>query len=110
MINFFFVLDDHFVNTTLALASNSVESCRPSPCQNGGRCIRNGTHYRCHCYGQYTGKFIIFLYDTGKPFMENMNFNKLLDATNKIYIPSYTHYIAKICMYVIKNKSFRSRI
>ncbi|KAG8190984.1 hypothetical protein JTE90_010843 [Oedothorax gibbosus] len=47
--------DEHFVNTTQTV--DSVESCRPNPCQHGGRCIANGTHHRCHCFGQYTGLF-----------------------------------------------------
>ncbi|GBL83707.1 Protocadherin Fat 1 [Araneus ventricosus] len=51
------VKDDNFVNTTLTLGAEAVESCRPNPCQHGGRCIKNGTSYKCHCFGQYTGLF-----------------------------------------------------
>ncbi|XP_054708551.1 uncharacterized protein LOC129218337 [Uloborus diversus] len=49
--------DDHFVNTTLSIESDSIESCKPNPCQHGGRCIKNGTTHKCHCFGQYTGLF-----------------------------------------------------
>ncbi|GIX95256.1 hypothetical protein CDAR_256572 [Caerostris darwini] len=51
------VKDEHFVNTTLTLISGKVDSCLPNPCQHGGRCIRNGTNHKCHCFGQYTGLF-----------------------------------------------------
>ncbi|KAF8785461.1 Protocadherin Fat 1 like protein [Argiope bruennichi] len=56
-LEYFVVRDDHFVNTTITLATETLESCRPNPCQHGGRCIKNGTNYKCHCFGQYTGLF-----------------------------------------------------
>uniref|UniRef100_A0A182KH01 EGF-like domain-containing protein n=1 Tax=Anopheles christyi TaxID=43041 RepID=A0A182KH01_9DIPT len=45
----------------MKLISNTdewVESCKPNPCQYGGKCISAG-HKRgiCQCYGHFTGRF-----------------------------------------------------
>uniref|UniRef100_A0A182SSJ7 Uncharacterized protein n=1 Tax=Anopheles maculatus TaxID=74869 RepID=A0A182SSJ7_9DIPT len=45
----------------MKLISNTdewVESCKPNPCQYGGKCISTG-HKRgiCQCYGHFTGRF-----------------------------------------------------
>uniref|UniRef100_A0A182N197 Cubilin n=1 Tax=Anopheles dirus TaxID=7168 RepID=A0A182N197_9DIPT len=46
----------------MKLISNAdewVESCRPNPCQYGGKCIAAGQARRgvCQCYGHFTGRF-----------------------------------------------------
>ncbi|XP_049809059.1 uncharacterized protein LOC126252230 [Schistocerca nitens] len=35
----------------------SVESCNPSPCLNGGRCLSSGNRHSCQCTSHYTGMF-----------------------------------------------------
>ena len=37
------------------LFSEYIDSCSPSPCLNGGSCIRDGSHYTCSCQNGYTG-------------------------------------------------------
>uniref|UniRef100_A0A182JN34 Cubilin n=1 Tax=Anopheles atroparvus TaxID=41427 RepID=A0A182JN34_ANOAO len=34
-----------------------VESCKPNPCQYGGKCIASHQRGLCQCYGHFTGRF-----------------------------------------------------
>ncbi|KAK6632810.1 hypothetical protein RUM43_013581 [Polyplax serrata] len=34
-----------------------VESCRPNPCQNGGKCVNSNGKKVCQCIGHFTGMF-----------------------------------------------------
>lgn len=35
--------------------ADGVESCRPNPCLNDGKCVTNGTQTFCQCNGHFTG-------------------------------------------------------
>ncbi|KFB42558.1 AGAP000443-PA-like protein [Anopheles sinensis] len=44
----------------MKLISNAdewVESCKPNPCQYGGKCITSHKRGLCQCYGHFTGRF-----------------------------------------------------
>ncbi|GFT85027.1 protocadherin Fat 1 [Nephila pilipes] len=56
-LDYVVIKDEHFVNTTLALSTADLESCRPNPCQHGGKCLRKGSSFKCQCFGPYTGLF-----------------------------------------------------
>ncbi|XP_058822414.1 uncharacterized protein LOC131683943 isoform X3 [Topomyia yanbarensis] len=34
-----------------------VESCKPNPCQSGGKCVMQKDRGICHCRGHFTGRF-----------------------------------------------------
>ncbi|XP_039285263.1 cubilin-like [Nilaparvata lugens] len=36
---------------------SAVESCRPNPCQNGGKCASSSNKKSCQCIGHFTGMF-----------------------------------------------------
>ncbi|XP_072375312.1 uncharacterized protein [Diabrotica undecimpunctata] len=49
--------DGNYRNKLINYKEWEVESCNPSPCQNGGKCIiKNSTKF-CQCTGYYTGLF-----------------------------------------------------
>lgn len=48
--------DTKYKNKLLNFNNYSVESCNPSPCNNGGKCIL-GTRKFCQCLGHFTGKY-----------------------------------------------------
>lgn len=65
-----------------------VESCRPNPCLNGGRCLSNGDKSSCQCFGHFTGNTHITFF-RGAPGIRSRStsihsFYKLCPQNNRI--------------------------
>lgn len=39
-----------------------VESCKPNPCLNGGKCASSSNKKSCQCNGHFTGKISFYLF------------------------------------------------
>lgn len=50
-------MDESYKNKLIKYRERGVESCNPSPCQNGGKCLANKFKKYCQCIGHYTGKY-----------------------------------------------------
>ncbi|GJQ68780.1 hypothetical protein Trydic_g14718 [Trypoxylus dichotomus] len=49
--------DRNYFAKLLMRRNDAVESCRPNPCQHGGRCVSVGNRKSCQCQKHFTGLF-----------------------------------------------------
>ncbi|XP_017779050.1 PREDICTED: uncharacterized protein LOC108564494 isoform X2 [Nicrophorus vespilloides] len=49
--------DVNFMDKIMKHKSENVESCKPNPCLNEGKCVHNGSQKLCQCLKYYTGIF-----------------------------------------------------
>ncbi|KAL1516744.1 hypothetical protein ABEB36_000608 [Hypothenemus hampei] len=49
--------DEGFKKKLINYSHKDVESCKPNPCQNGGKCLNKKSKKFCQCSGHFTGLF-----------------------------------------------------
>ncbi|XP_050299041.1 uncharacterized protein LOC126737949 isoform X2 [Anthonomus grandis grandis] len=51
------LFDEEYKKKLISYNHNDVESCKPNPCQHGGKCINKKNKKVCQCTGHFTGLF-----------------------------------------------------
>lgn len=54
--------DEEYKTKLVNFEQKNVESCKPNPCQNEGKCTNKKSKKFCQCIGHFTGKIFIFYY------------------------------------------------
>ncbi|CAG9761695.1 unnamed protein product [Ceutorhynchus assimilis] len=49
--------DENYKKKLINYGHKDVESCKPNPCQNGGKCTNKKSQKICQCIGHFTGLF-----------------------------------------------------